>query len=168
MCPPKGTGQARGPVPGEGLPSFRRKPESIFTPFAFSRGSHTSAGNETPSFIHPRPQMDSGFRRNDDRKRRAKPPSRTGRRPLGHRSLEVFFNNPRRDRSRPVPATPNGRTQRFSPRKSSLFLKQPHQSGVVEKVPQTANASSLTLSSRRRSNATEKGAFVSKGLPEPD
>ena len=32
--------------------------------------------------------------------------------------------------------------------------------------PQTANASFFTLSSRRRSNATEKGAFVSKGLPE--
>ena len=47
------------------LPSFRRKPESIFTPFAFRQGSRASAGNETPSFMRPHPQMDSGFRRND-------------------------------------------------------------------------------------------------------
>ena len=46
-------------------PSFRRKPESIFTPFAFRQGSRASVGNETPPLIHPHPQMDSGFRRND-------------------------------------------------------------------------------------------------------
>ena len=66
------------PVPRQGLvdspnrersPSFRRKPESIFMPFAFRPGSRASAGNETPPRIHPRPQMDSGFRRNDDQNR---------------------------------------------------------------------------------------------------
>ncbi len=45
--------------------SFRRKPESIFTSFAFRQASRASVGNETPSLIHPHPQMDSGFRRND-------------------------------------------------------------------------------------------------------
>ena len=59
------------------FPSFRRKPESIFTPFAFRQGSRTSAENETPSFIHPHPQMDSGFRRNDEQNRTAS--SGTGR-----------------------------------------------------------------------------------------
>ena len=37
-----------------------------FTPFAFRQGSCASAGKETPPFIHPHPQMDSGFRRNDE------------------------------------------------------------------------------------------------------
>ena len=41
--------------------------ESIFTHFVFCQGSCASAGKETPPFIHPHPQMDSGFRRNDDK-----------------------------------------------------------------------------------------------------
>ena len=43
--------------------------ESIFTPIAFRQGSRASAGNEMPPFIHPHPQMDSGFRRNDEQRR---------------------------------------------------------------------------------------------------
>ncbi|MDE0330864.1 MAG: hypothetical protein OXL41_03265 [Nitrospinae bacterium] len=37
-----------------------------FSPFTFCQGSRASARNETPSFIHPQPQMDSGLRRNDE------------------------------------------------------------------------------------------------------
>jgi len=37
-----------------------------FTPFAFRQGSYASAGKGKPPFIHPHPQMDSGFRRNDE------------------------------------------------------------------------------------------------------
>ena len=69
--PPK---RGRCPPNRDCLPSFRQKPESIFTPFAFRQGSRASAGNETPPFILPHPQMDSGFRRNDDQERGAKPP----------------------------------------------------------------------------------------------
>jgi len=44
-------------------------PESIFTLFAFRPGSRASTENEMPSSIHPHPQMDSGFRRNDEQNR---------------------------------------------------------------------------------------------------
>ena len=53
---------------GSPMPSFRRKPESIFTLFAFRQGSCASAGDETSPLIHPHPQMDSGFRRTDEQK----------------------------------------------------------------------------------------------------
>ena len=37
----------------------------FFMSFAFRQGSRALVGNETPLLIHPHPQMDSGFRRND-------------------------------------------------------------------------------------------------------
>ena len=73
---------------------------------------------------------------------------------------------PRR-REDPVRAIAGNACRSFSPQESRSrpgrgLLKNPRLW-----PPQTTNASSLTLSSRRRSNATDEGAFVSKGLPEP-
>ena len=93
-------------------PSFRRKPESILT---FHRvGRPRLRRCATPEYgiraegmaahnrFHRRMKMDPVEpslpgrlrHRNDDQKRRAKPPSRIGRRSLGIISLEDFFNNP--------------------------------------------------------------------------
>ena len=51
------------------------------------------------------------------------------------------------------------------PRSRSILPLRAESTSFLNRVrpPQTANASFLTLSSRRRSNVTEKGAFVSKG-----
>ena len=60
-------GRPRGADPTGECGCGRHSGESRnpFSPFAFLEGSYTSAGDETPQFIHPHPQMDSGFRRND-------------------------------------------------------------------------------------------------------
>ena len=87
-------------------PSFRRKPESILT---FHRAERPRlCWRATPQCgicaavmtargrFHRWMKMDSGFRRNDEQRRRAKPPSRIGRRFSGHHfPLEGFFNSPR-------------------------------------------------------------------------
>ena len=91
-------------------PSFRRKPESILT---FHRAERPRlCWRATPECgicaevmtargrFHRWMKMDSGFRRNDEQRQRAKPPSRIGRRFSGHHfPLEGFFNSPRGSRS---------------------------------------------------------------------
>ena len=87
-----------------GIDHRRRSGESRNPLYAFCLSSEFPriGGHETPSFIHPHPQMDSGFRRNDDQKRGAKPPSHIERHSLGHHfPLKDFFigHSPRDARS---------------------------------------------------------------------